>query len=100
MKGLGMKRGAGEVRWQTSDVRVTRVQYSKPRYSGFSPDTPGLMSGVSGLPPGVSGFWLQTHFQCVNKLSYAFTPVSQHTYTHPTVNYIKSNFDLYLVAII
>ena len=67
---------------------------------GSRPDIQGFMSRVSGLLPRVSEFWMQTHFCCVHKLSYAFTLVFRCTHTHPTVNYIKSNFDLYLVAII
>ena len=32
---LGMTRGAGEVRWRTNNVRVTRARFSNPEYSGF-----------------------------------------------------------------
>ena len=71
-----------------------------PDTPGFSPDTPGLMFGVSGLSPGVSGFWQQTHFLDVNNPSYAFRIVFWCTHTHPTVNYIKNDFDLYCFAII
>jgi len=43
VKGGGADVWAEEVRWQQMIMRVTRVQYSKPRYSGFSPDTPGKL---------------------------------------------------------
>ena len=63
-------------------------------------DTPGLMFGVSGLSPRVSGFWQQIHFLDVNNPSYVFRIVFWCTHTHPTVNYIKNDFDLYCFAII